>query len=68
MAQTWITETFKKRLAFLEEKAAREGLAYTETQLTALETAKKEWESSPGEIETAHPGYLISQDTFYIDY
>ena len=61
-------ETFKKRLSFLEEKAAKEGIVYTEAQLVALESAKRERESSPDEIETAHPGYLISQDTFYVGY
>ena len=59
-------ETFKKRLCCLEEKAAREGIVYTEAQLSALENAKRERESSPDEIETAHPGYLTSQDTFYV--
>jgi transposase InsO family protein len=61
-------ETFKKRLNALEEKAAKEGIVYTEAQLAALESAKRERESHPDEIETAHPGYLISQDTFYVGY
>jgi transposase InsO family protein len=61
-------ETFKKRLNRLEEKAAQEGIVYTEAQLVALEMAKRERESHPDEIETAHPGYLISQDTFYVGY
>lgn len=34
----------------------------------ALETAKRERESHPDEIETEHPGYLLSQDTFYVGY
>jgi transposase InsO family protein len=61
-------ETFKKRLAALEEKAAKEGIVYTEAQLAALEHAKQQRESDPDRIETEHPGYLISQDTFYVGY
>ena len=61
-------ETFQKRLASLEDQAAKEGIVYTEAQLTALETAKRSRESNPDEIETQHSGYLISQDTFYVGY
>jgi transposase len=61
-------ERFKKRLALLEEKAAKEGIVYTEAQLVALEAAKRDRETNPDEIETAHPGYLLSQDTFYVGY
>lgn len=58
-------ESFKKRLLALEEKSAAEGLVFTEKQLQALER-KKETDLACGEIETAHPGYLGSQDTFYV--
>lgn len=61
-------ETFKKRLIRLEEKAAQEGIVYTEAQLVALEHAKREKESGPDKIETHHPGYLIPQDTLYVGY
>jgi transposase InsO family protein len=56
---------FKDRLNALEEKAARENLILTEAQVQALERKKQDDEAS-GEIETAHPGYLGSQDTFYV--
>jgi len=58
-------ETFKKRLKALEVKSARENLVFTEDQLKALEKAKEEKEAH-GEIETAHPGYLIAQDSYYV--
>ena len=44
---------------------AQEGLILTESQLTALEKAKEE-KVAKGEIETHHPGYLGSQDTYYV--
>jgi transposase InsO family protein len=56
---------FKLRLKALEEKVAREGIILTESQITALERKKCDDEAS-GEIETIHPGYLGSQDTFYV--
>ena len=37
----------------------------TESQVQALERKKEEKEAH-GEIETEHPGYLGSQDTFYV--
>jgi hypothetical protein len=56
---------FKDRLKALETKVAAEGLILTEAQVQALEKKKLDDEAS-GEIDTAHPGYLGSQDTFYV--
>lgn len=58
-------ENFKKRLKALEEKVANDGVILTEAQVAALEKKKHDDEAC-GEIETAHPGYLGSQDTFYV--
>ena len=55
----------KSRLTALENKGATEGLILTEAQVQALERKKQDDEAS-GEIETAHAGYLGSQDTFYV--
>ena len=56
---------FKDRLRALEEKMAKEGLILTEAQVQALER-KRDEDLACGEIEAAHPGYLGSQDTFYV--
>ncbi|KJR43976.1 transposase ISRpe1 [Candidatus Magnetoovum chiemensis] len=58
-------QSMKLRLKALEEKSARENLIFTEAQLKALENAKQE-KQAHGEIETLFPGYLGSQDTFYV--
>lgn len=57
--------SFKQRLLALEKKSAEENFILTETQIAALEK-KKDDDVACGEIETAHPGYLGSQDTFYV--
>ena len=58
-------ENFKKRLSNLEQHVAQTGEVLTEAQVSALER-KRDDDAAYGEIETAHPGYLGSQDTFYV--
>ncbi len=58
-------ESFKKRLSALEKHVAETGKVLTEAQVQALEK-KQEDDVAHGEIEMAHPGYLGSQDTFYV--
>lgn len=58
-------ETFAKRLKALEAKSAQESFIFTEDQIKALEKAKEEKQAHE-EIDTAHPGYLIAQDTYYV--
>jgi transposase InsO family protein len=64
----WVRHTLgnvKSRLKALEAKMAKEGGILTEAQVVALEKKKYDDEAC-GEIETMHPGYLGSQDTFYV--
>jgi transposase InsO family protein len=58
-------ETFPKRLVALEAKVAQDGIILTEAQMIAMER-KREKREAFGEIETEHPGYLGSQDTYYV--
>ena len=58
-------ESFKKRLVALEKHVAATGEVLTEAQVVALKR-KQDDDIAHGEIETAHPGYLGSQDTFYV--
>ncbi len=58
-------ERMKKRLKALEQKSAAEGWVLTEARVAALEK-KQDDDLACGEIETHHPGYLGSQDTFYV--
>lgn len=56
---------FKDRLRALEKQVAEQGLILTEAQVVALEK-KQQDDLACGEIQTEHPGYLGSQDTFYV--
>ena len=58
-------ENFKKRLKALEAKVQADGIVLSDAQISALEKKKNDDEAC-GEIETEHPGYLGSQDTFYV--
>ena len=57
--------SFKQRLTALEKQVVEKSIVLTEAQVIALEK-KQDDDLAHGEIETAHPGYLGSQDTFYV--
>jgi transposase InsO family protein len=44
---------------------AKDGIVLNDSQIAALEK-KRDDDTACGEIDTAHPGYLGSQDTFYV--
>lgn len=59
-------QTFARRLKALEARLAQtRGMVLTEHQIRAMEKARQEKEAH-GEIDTAHPGYLGAQDTYYV--
>ncbi len=67
MRSIWLLtdlENFKKRLIASEKQVAENGIILTDEQFAALERKKRD--EACGGIETAHPGYLSSQDTFYV--
>lgn len=55
----------RSRHSSTKEKEAKEGLVLTEAQVIALER-QQTLNEAHGEIETEHPGYLGSQDTYYV--
>jgi hypothetical protein len=57
--------TLDRKLKALEKKVAAEGIILTEAQLQELEKQKSKREAL-GEIETEHPGFPGSQDTYYV--
>lgn len=58
-------EVKSKRLKRLEKWSAENTAILTESQVEALERVKEVAEAH-GEIETFHPGFLVSQDTCYV--
>jgi len=61
----WLRHDLTNFKARLKAIVAADADILTEAQVQALERKKHDDEAC-GEIETAHPGYLGSQDTFYV--
>lgn len=57
--------SFKRRLSNLKVEEAKVGVVLTEAQVTAWRKSST-IDLACGEIETAPPDYLGSQDTFYV--
>ena len=57
-------ETRYKRMLELEKRSAKKGFKLTEEQIRLLEKHNPEF--AERHIETLYPGYLLSQDTFYV--
>ncbi|MGE9985064.1 hypothetical protein [Desulfovibrio sp. SGI.169] len=55
----------RQRLTALEKISAEQALALTEARVQALECKKRDDEAS-GELESHHPGYPGSQNTFHV--
>ena len=60
-------QTKALRLKSLEKHYKDTSCVLTQAQVNALESAKEE-KQAYGEIETHHPGFLFSQDTYYVGY
>lgn len=64
----WLRNTLqsrKLRLRALQAKVNEHGIILTEAQIIAMEQERVS-DQAHGEIETEHPGYLGSQDTYYV--
>jgi transposase InsO family protein len=59
-------QTMGKRLRQLEEEVAKAGGVLTEFKKQALEKARTARQNDVNSVDTAHPGYLVGQDTFYV--
>lgn len=57
-------ETKYKRLLYLEEKVMPEGFELTENQIRLIEKTNPEF--AERHVQSAYPGQLLCQDTFYV--